>query len=524
MLRSRRRPGNLTSTETRGPVHDMPAASPSLLRLAETPRVYVHDDFVPADVRQHVLDRYGTRAALEAQGIDWTANETGLSGELPLDRDPVLAQLAARIEEIVGFRCTLSHDTFRFRRYSLGDFHPPHIDKYVIDGAHLVATALVYLTDATQGGETVFSDALPSPVSIRPQAGRLAIWFNHEPNGDVDVRSRHRSEKLVAGDKATLAYFLYAPLDRARVDLDARVSPLPKEDKLVGPRKFVCVDDGVPETTTRVLREACRARSIEFEIIESRTFDFCAAKPLEPGTMMYRPAVSMLAMRVEQALFGPGVATFYSGESGIFRSVDPDLVMFERAGISVAKWFWGTTTDRARLRKYVDALGGLPIVMKFANTSGGVGVIRVDTLTGLFSTMDHVRATGKMPVLMTYIPDATHWRCIVVGDRVVGFYRNHTDPDDFRTHASNDPADYQTAPKPEILASAVRSAAAIDIEFGGVDILEDQSGRHYILECNFPCYFARAQLVGGHDVAGAMIDWLLRKAQRWVGSKGQAAT
>jgi len=478
-----------------------------LVRLAQSPRVYVQDDFVSFEEIQHVLARYGTREALGAQGIDWDANETGLSGELPIDNDSVLKRLSERIEDVVGFGCTLPDNTFRFRRYGIGDFHPPHLDKYQIAGAHLIATALVYLTDATEGGETVFPHALPEPVKIAPKTGRLAIWFNHEPNGDVDQRSRHRSDKLVAGDKATLAYFLYAPLEKSSTRLEADE---PK-DKLVHRRKFVCVDDGVPETTVRVLREACLSRNVDFQVIEASEFDFSSAKPLEPGSLMYRPAVSSLAMRVEQALFGPGVATFYAGADGIYRSVGPDLVMFERAGIPVPKWFWGATTDRSLLRRYVDALGGLPIVMKFANTSGGVGVIRIDTLAGLFSTMDHVRSSGRMPVLMEYIADATHWRCVVVGDRVVGYYRNRTDPDDFRTHASDDPADYREAPRAEILASAVRSAAAIDVEFGGVDVLEDPQGRHYIVECNFPCYFARAQVVGGHDVSGAMIDWLLRK-------------
>ena len=492
----------------------MPAAHGPLLRLAEKPRVYVLDDFAPAEDIHHVLDRYGTREALTARGIDWSADHTGLSGELPIDDDPVLAQLARRIERVLGFGCTLTLNTFRFRRYAIGDFHPPHIDKYAIAGAHLVATALVYLTDANEGGETFFPEAVPAPVSIQPKAGRLAIWFNHEPNGEVDRASLHRSEKLVSGDKSTIAYFVYAPLDRAGVDPEKAALSGASSDKPVRSRKFVCIDDGVPEATRRVLREACVARDVEFEVIDSQAFDFSSAKPLEPGTMMYRPAVSMLAMRVEQALFGPGVVTFYAGSDGIYRSVGPDLVMFERAGISVAKWFWGATTDRRRLRKYVDALGGLPIVMKFANTSGGVGVIRIDTLAGLFSTMDHARASGRMPVLMAYVADATHWRCIVVGDRVVGFYRNRTEPDDFRTHASDDLEDYRVSPKPEILASAVRSAAAIDVELGGVDILEDPRGRHYVLECNFPCYFARAQLVGGHDVGGAMIDWLLKKAER----------
>ncbi len=513
----------MTTAATRGPFPNMPALQGPLVRLAEKPRVYMQDDFVTEDVIQHVLERYGTPLALEARGIEWSANETGLSGELPIDEDPVLANLAERIEAVLGFRCTLKHNTFRFRRYALGDFHPLHIDKYSIAGASLVATTLVYLTDAIAGGETSFPDAFPSPASIVPKAGRLAIWFNHEPNGDVDVSSRHRSEKLVAGDKATLAYFVYAPLERAAVNLDTDSVQTAYQDKLVRTQRFVCVDDGVPAATLRVLREACDARGVDFEVIDAQTFDFCSAKPLPPATMLYRPAVSSLATRVEQALFGPGVATFYAGADGIFRSVGPDLIMFERAGIPVAKWFWGTTTDRGRLRKYVDALGGLPIVMKFANTSGGVGVLRIDSLAGLFSTMDHVRASGRIPVLMAYVPDATHWRCIVVGDRVVGFYRNRTDPDDFRTHASDDPADYCVAPKLEILASAVRSAAAIDVEFGGVDILEDADGRHYVLECNFPCYFARAQIVGGHDVGVAMVDWLLRKSERRVGPEGQTA-
>jgi glutathione synthase/RimK-type ligase-like ATP-grasp enzyme len=118
---------------------------------------------------------------------------------------------------------------------------------------------------------------------------------------------------------------------------------------------------------------------------------------------------------------------------------------------------------------------------------------------------------------MAYVPDATHWRVIVVGDRVAGFYRNRTEEDDFRTYASDDPDDYRTPPSPEIMQTAIRAVQVQEVEFGGVDILEHPSGRHYLLEVNFPCYFAGAQLDGGHDVAGAMVDWLLAKAARSAG-------
>jgi glutathione synthase/RimK-type ligase-like ATP-grasp enzyme len=52
---------------------------------------------------------------------------------------------------------------------------------------------------------------------------------------------------------------------------------------------------------------------------------------------------------------------------------------------------------------------------------------------------------------------------------------------------------------------------ATRLEFGGVDILE-RDGSSYLLESNFPCYYPHAQQIAGIDVAGAMVDHLLRKA------------
>ncbi|MDI1434555.1 2OG-Fe(II) oxygenase [Polyangium sorediatum] len=490
-----------------------PAPSP-MRRLSEAPRLYVQEGFASDEEVRHVLASYGDRDALTRRGLPWQANETGVSSELPVEADPVLAAIAARIEAVLGFSCTLEEPTFRFRRYARGDAHPPHLDEYTIGGARLVATAIVYLTDAAAGGETFFPRAEPHPRAVAAQKGRLALWFNHRADGSVDRAALHQSNTLREGEKATITYFVYAPVEAARAGVVADEAPAREE---AASRRFVCVNDGVPEATIRVLREACAARGVVYEEVQAADFDFTAAAPLPPGTLLFRPAVSTAAVRVEQALCGPGVVTFHREPDGVFREIGPDCAVLERRGISVPRWIWGNTTNRGILRRYVDDLGGLPIVMKFAGGSGGVGVLRIDSLAGLFSTMDHARASGRMPVLSAYIPDATHHRCIVVGDRVVGFWRNRTDEDDFRTHATDDPADYQAPPAPEILASAVAATAALDVELGGVDVLEHPSGRHYVLEVNFPCYFARARLVGGHDVGGAMIDWLVRKAERGGG-------
>ncbi|MRG97071.1 2OG-Fe(II) oxygenase [Polyangium spumosum] len=491
-----------------------PAPSP-LRRLSEAPRLYVQEGFVSDEEVRHVLASYGDREALSRRGLAWTTNETGLSSELPVRQDAVLAAIAARIEATLGFSCALSEPSFRFRRYTRGDAHPPHLDEYKIGEARLVATALVYLTDAESGGETSFPRAEPHPVAVSARLGRLAFWFNHRPDGSVDEAALHQSKTLHEGDKATIAYFVYAPVEAARVTVAvADEAPLGRAHPS---RRFVCVTDGAPEATTRVLAEACAARGVSYEEVHAAHFDFTTVEPLSPGTLLFRPSVSLSAIRVEQALWGPGVVTFHREPDGVFRDIGPDYAVLERRGISVPRWIWGNTTNRALLRRYVEDLGGLPIVMKFAGGSGGVGVLRIDSLAGLFSTMDHALASGRMPVLSAYVPDATHFRCVVVGDRVAGYWRNRRDEDDFRTHASDDPADYTTPPAPEILASAVAATAAMDVELGGVDVLEHPSGRHYVLEVNFPCYFARARLVGGQDVGGAMIEWLVQKAERMAG-------
>jgi glutathione synthase/RimK-type ligase-like ATP-grasp enzyme len=68
--------------------------------------------------------------------------------------------------------------------------------------------------------------------------------------------------------------------------------------------------------------------------------------------------------------------------------------------------------------------------------------------------------------------------------------------------------------RPALEDAAVRAVHALRVEHGGVDLLEHPSGRLYLLEANFPCYYPQAQRIGGIDVAGAMVDYLLEKAVR----------
>jgi hypothetical protein len=489
--------------------------SGALTALCDSPRLYVLDGFALPDEIAHVLRATADPKALAVRGIRVKHDETGLSCELPVEGDPVLEALVARMQRVLR----MDNDaggTLRFRRYAPGESHPPHIDEYVIGGSHLIATAMLYLTDTESGGETSFPRAQPEPVKIASHAGRLAIWFNHAPDGAVDQRSYHEALAVERGEKVTLSNFVYKPLAFAARDPGGEhpIDALPAEPVRSDRTRFFCVNDGVPHETTDLLREACERRDVAYLEIDATSFDFEAARRLEPGDLMYRPAISTAAMRVEQFLYAPGVATFYKHDDSMFFDALSSPLHFERAGLPIPRTFYCSNADRTLLRSFVERLGGFPVVVKLLGGQRGVGVMRADSYPSLFSLIDYALWQGKNPLITAYIADAVHWRVVVVGTRAVAAYKNPPDSDDFRTSGGDDPADFTANPPARLAEIAVRAVDVLQNEFGGVDILEHPSGRCYLLEANFPCYFPHAQTVAGIDVAGAMLDYLLEKRAR----------
>ncbi len=280
----------------------------------------------------------------------------------------------------------------------------------------------------------------------------------------------------------------------------------------VSARTMVVIDDGVPRESIELLRAACACRGVTFDVVEARDFDFASAGPLEPGTLLFRPATSRAAMRVEQHLWGPGVVTFHRSPADLHRAWPCPTLVLARAGVPVPRTTYVCSRSRERLRGAVAWAGGLPVVLKGMGSEGGVGVVRVDTMAGLFSTVDLALAQGMEPELCEYVADALHWRLVVVGERVVAAYPNPTMPGDFRSAPSEDPREYRGEAPAGLGEVAVRAVAAFGVEFGGVDVLVDGAGRPWVLEVNSPCYYPQAQEVAGIDVAGAMVDHLLMRA------------
>ncbi len=275
---------------------------------------------------------------------------------------------------------------------------------------------------------------------------------------------------------------------------------------------LVLVHDGTPETTRDLLVAAAGARNVPVREIEASAFRFSAADRLPAGAGLYRTAGSSLAIDVEHFLWATAEAppaTFYKN-SPYFACISPELA-FRGAGLTVPRSTALRSTDRTQIEALVAALGGFPVVVKCSGGEGGVGVFRADDLRTLLPLLDFlVRGRGETPRLLAYVGEAVHHRVIVVGDRAIASYTNPTADNDFRSQPSGDRADYTDRPEPRLAEAAVRAANALRVAFAGVDLLLHRSGRIYVLEANFPCYFAQvAEVRPEIDVAGALLDSLL---------------
>ena len=227
----------------------------------------------------------------------------------------------------------------------------------------------------------------------------------------------------------------------------------------------------------------------------------------------YRQHVSALS-QVEQWLYEPGVSTFYSDSSGPLFSCSNPNIAFVRAGLPLPRYYHCTTFDPQLLSEQVKSLGGFPVVVKVSGYSRGIGVIKVDSIECLLSLLEYLLAQGVTPIMSAFIPKARHWRVVVVGDCAVAAYVNTEIENDFRTFGTTNPDEITEKPSQYLEEIAVASVKALRLEFGGVDLLEHESGRVYLLESNFPCYFAHAQIHGNIDVSGSMVDYLINKAEK----------
>ena len=262
-----------------------------------------------------------------------------------------------------------------------------------------------------------------------------------------------------------------------------------------------------------LLESACQQRGVAWSTIESSSADRLTLPELKPGDALYNATRD--GIRLEELLWRPGVATFYVDNQpprGI-QDTTRWIAAHTREGLSQPRTISHATGERKLLTRYVEMLGGFPIVVKVANGTLGNGVMRADSWPALLSLTDHLVSQGTDFILREYIEGAGSGRLMVVGDRVVGSLEYDNPPNDFRTNAYPESHPRLTQFDPGVEAFAIAAVRSVGVELGGVDVMFGSDGTCYLLEMNVPCGFATFPKLG-IDVPGMMIEHLIAKSER----------
>ena len=118
----------------------------------------------------------------------------------------VVERVSRRIENIIGLT-TETAEELQVVNYGIGGHYDTHFDfarkeetnafKNLGTG-NRIATWMFYMSHVEAGGATVFPEL---GVTIWPEKGAAAFWYNLHPNGEGDMLTRHAACPVLVGSK-----------------------------------------------------------------------------------------------------------------------------------------------------------------------------------------------------------------------------------------------------------------------------------------------------------------------------------
>lgn len=261
-----------------------------------------------------------------------------------------------------------------------------------------------------------------------------------------------------------------------------------------------------------LLHQACDQLSLESVLIDTETFDFTQEKNLPSSEdAVYRIADGFLARAVEKFLLKNNPATLYRTAEQPYFFPD-DIALYHQYDLQIPKTIPALTKDPHLLKQAAHFVGGYPLVLKVLGKSHGAGLFKVSSEEELLTLVEPLIREKKEVVMKEFIPHKKHARLIVLGGEVIDSIAYLASPDDFRTNAGTDIRVIPEKFSAEIEALAIKAVHISGWEFGGVDvIIHEETGRPYLAEVNFPCFFPRAEAITKTPIAEKIILYLQKK-------------
>lgn len=164
------------------------------------------------------------------------------------------------------------------------------------------------------------------------------------------------------------------------------------------------------------------------------------------------------------------------------------------------------------LPQTVKLLGGFPVIVKQPVGSYGNGVTIVESMRALKSFLLWDK---PMYLLQEYVKysKGKDLRVFVVNGKVMGSMMRSAKKGEFRSNIELGATGAAVEITEEEASIALRSVQALDLNYGGVDIMRSKAGP-VVLEVNSNPGFKELQRATGADISGALVEHAIDLAQR----------
>lgn len=157
------------------------------------------------------------------------------------------------------------------------------------------------------------------------------------------------------------------------------------------------------------------------------------------------------------------------------------------------------------MRAALQAVRGMPVVLKILQGTQGVGVMIVHSPASLGSVMDTLHGLNQDVLLQQFIAEGAgrDYRVFVVGNKVVAAMMRTAAPGEFRSNIHRGGEGKLIRLPKSFSNAAIRASRVLGLQVAGVDLMESDAGP-VILEVNSSPGFEGIERATGLNI-GAMI-------------------
>ncbi len=173
-----------------------------------------------------------------------------------------------------------------------------------------------------------------------------------------------------------------------------------------------------------------------------------------------------------------------------------------------------TRSARGR-RNAVEAVRGLPVVLKLLKGTQGLGVMLLNHPISVGSVLDTLDSLDQDVIIQQFIAEGAgrDYRAFVIGDRVVAAMMRTAAEGEFRSNIHRGGHGRLIKLPPAYERAAIRASSVLGLHLAGVDLMESSNGP-MILEVNSSPGFEGIERATGLNIAGMIMKEMIRAARK----------